>query len=263
MAVACGFGSDATSNEYKVVKLFERFPDSPLELECEVLVLGTTMSWKRIQCQDGLRLKCPHFNPDSVFVEGSIYWCNGTHILCFDVAAERFKLIPTPDMKPLRLKFPTGCCADFLVELDSSLCYMEHVSGGGVGIWKMQKDKENPWIRQYIIDVGCINIPEVDIKSVCIQNKKTYLKYGKGMDFGHLPFYNRDLTVEDILRQPQRVPLRSLYKFAFGAETRLEQALTLIDKISLEELIEVITFARMRRNLISSGRELHGETEGM
>ncbi|XP_026442529.1 uncharacterized protein LOC113342086 [Papaver somniferum] len=83
------------------------------------------------------------------------------------------------------------------------------------------------------------------------------------MDIGHLPVYNRDLTVDDILRQPQRVPVRSLYKFAFGAETRLEQALALIDKLSLEELIEVITFARMRRNLISSGRELHAEMEGM
>ncbi|XP_026378738.1 uncharacterized protein LOC113273194 [Papaver somniferum] len=83
------------------------------------------------------------------------------------------------------------------------------------------------------------------------------------MNFGHLPFYNRDLTDEDILRQPQRVPVRNLYKFAFGAETRLEQALELIDKLSLEELIEVITFARMRRNMISSGREVHAEMQEM
>ncbi|XP_026460053.1 uncharacterized protein LOC113360809 [Papaver somniferum] len=83
------------------------------------------------------------------------------------------------------------------------------------------------------------------------------------MDFGHLPFYNRELTLEDILRKPQRLPVKSLYKFAFGAETRLEQALALIDKLSLEELVEVMTFARMRRNIISAERNAHQELEGI
>nr|QBG82588.1 molybdate ABC transporter substrate binding protein [Papaver somniferum] len=36
------------------------------------------------------------------------------------------------------------------------------------------------------------------------------------MDFGHLAFYNRELTLEDILREPQRVPERILYKGSLG-----------------------------------------------
>ncbi|XP_026439172.1 probable purine permease 11 [Papaver somniferum] len=83
------------------------------------------------------------------------------------------------------------------------------------------------------------------------------------MNFTHLAFYNREVTLEDVLRKPQRVPERSLYKFAFGAETRLEQALALIDMLALVELIEVMRFARMRRNIISVERDHHQELEGL
>ncbi|XP_026411212.1 F-box/LRR-repeat protein At3g58900-like [Papaver somniferum] len=84
-----------------------------------------------------------------------------------------------------------------------------------------------------------------------------------GMDFTHLVFYNGEVTLDDVLRKPQRVPERSLYKFVIGAETRLEQALALIDMLALEELVEFMRFARMRKNIISSERDHHHELEGM
>ncbi|XP_026390014.1 uncharacterized protein LOC113285318 [Papaver somniferum] len=83
------------------------------------------------------------------------------------------------------------------------------------------------------------------------------------MDFTHLAFYNREVTLEDVPRKPQRLPERSLYKFAFGGETRLEQALALIDMLALEDLVEVMRFVRMRRNILSAERDRHQELEGM
>lgn len=136
------------------------------------------MSWRRIQQKDILihpYLPYPEDCPNSVHVEGSIYWYARENILCFDVAFERFKLIPAPDKKTQDLGFQGGR-ANFLVELDGSLCYMEHsMYCGMVGIWRMQKDcadKKNAWIKDYTIDVGCINYLEFCIKSVCIQHKK-------------------------------------------------------------------------------------------
>lgn len=66
------------------------------------------------------------------------------------------------------------------------------------------------------------------------------------MEFVHLAFYSRDLTQEDIHKVSQCVPHRSLYKFVFGGETRLKKALALVNKLALEELVEVIRFARRR-----------------
>ncbi|XP_026398576.1 putative F-box protein At1g47790 [Papaver somniferum] len=141
-ASACGFGLDAKMNVYKVVQLELCFSNS--SLECEVLELGTTISWRKIQHQPSF--PCPDLgDPDEhlepVFVEGSIYWLASENILCFDVAAKRLKLIPEPDHQKAQ------CCGNyntFLVELDKSLCLMTHgISSGMVGIWKMQKDSVN------------------------------------------------------------------------------------------------------------------------
>ncbi|XP_026403445.1 uncharacterized protein LOC113298818 [Papaver somniferum] len=75
------------------------------------------------------------------------------------------------------------------------------------------------------------------------------------MDFDHLPFYSRDLTQKDVHRVPQpMIPIR-LYKFAYARETNLEQDLVLEDKILLEELVELIRFARRRRDAIAAVRD--------
>ena len=77
------------------------------------------------------------------------------------------------------------------------------------------------------------------------------------MDFSHLSFYDREVTLADGMRQPQAVPFRSTYKFAYGRETLLEQALALIDKLSLEELKEVLKFVKKRGKMVAARREEH------
>ncbi|XP_026416011.1 uncharacterized protein LOC113311387 [Papaver somniferum] len=72
----------------------------------------------------------------------------------------------------------------------------------------------------------CSGTPSTENQVVLKQASTTY------MDFSHLPFYSREITLEDILRQPQRIR-------------------------------EVMRFTRMRRNMISAERELHTETEGI
>ncbi|KAI3853844.1 hypothetical protein MKX03_001172, partial [Papaver bracteatum] len=183
-ASACGFGFDAKKNVYKVVQLKRCFSNSS-SLECEVLELGTTMSWRKIQHQPSFPhpdLGDPELRPDPVFVEGSIYWIAfDEEILCFDVAAEMFELIPGPDPQ-------THCDCSytrFLVELDRNLCLMTHsISCGVVGIWKMQKDcvhKKTTWIKSYSFDTKHIYLKDINIKSLCIRSKKIYLKYREGL----------------------------------------------------------------------------------
>ncbi|KAI3995642.1 hypothetical protein MKX01_013688, partial [Papaver californicum] len=177
-ASACGFGFDAKKNVYKVVQLKRGFSNSSYSLECEVLELGTTMSWRRIQHQPGFPhpdIGDPETRPEPVFVQGSIYWLAFENILCFDVATEMFRLNPGPGHK-------TQCdCSNttFLLELDRSLCLMTHsISCGVVGMWKMQKD--TTWIKSYSFDTKRINLKDINIKSLCIRSKKIYLKYRKG-----------------------------------------------------------------------------------
>ncbi|XP_026384192.1 putative F-box protein At1g47790 [Papaver somniferum] len=190
-ASACVFGFDAKMNVYKVVQLKLCFSNS--SLECEVLELGTTMSWRKIQHQPSFPcpdLGDPDEHPELVFVEGSIYWLASENILCFDVAAERLKLIPEPDHQKAQ------CCGNyntFLVELDKSLCLMTHgISSGMVGIWKMQKDsvnEETTWIKSYSFSArrmihNAINpygVENIHIKSLCMRGKKIYLKYNEGL----------------------------------------------------------------------------------
>ena len=83
------------------------------------------------------------------------------------------------------------------------------------------------------------------------------------MDFSHLSFYNRELTVADFMRKPQPVPFRSMYKFAYGRETNLEQALAFIDKLSLEELVEVLKFVKLRGKAMTAGREQQLELQSL
>ncbi|KAI3921666.1 hypothetical protein MKW92_052760, partial [Papaver armeniacum] len=182
-ASACGFGFDAKKNVYKVVQLKRCFSNS--SLECEVLELGTTMSWRKIQHQPSFPhpdLGDPEMRPEPVFVEGSIYWhsIKNQNILCFDVASEMFRLIPAPDSKKTQ---HGGAYTAFLVELDRSLCLMSHdISCGVVGIWKMQNDdRKTAWIKSYSFDTKRINLEDIDIKSLCIRSKKIYLKYRKGL----------------------------------------------------------------------------------
>lgn len=154
---------------------------STSSLECEVLELSTTMLWRKIQHQPSFPypfIEDSDEHAEPVFVEGSIYWLASKNIVCFDVAAESFKLIPEPDHQ--KAEYTT-----FLVELDRCLCLVTHgISSGMVGIWKMQKDSvdEQPtWIKSYSFNTRRIRLKNIHIKSLCMRRKKIYLKYRKGL----------------------------------------------------------------------------------
>ncbi|KAI3938638.1 hypothetical protein MKW92_047895 [Papaver armeniacum] len=67
---------------------------------------------------------------------------------------------------------------------------------------------------------------------------------------------------EDGTRKPEIVEM-SMYKFAFGRETKLEKSLKLLDQLSMEDLIEAIRFSRRRRNEIAARREADADDDIM
>ncbi|XP_026443295.1 F-box/kelch-repeat protein At3g23880-like [Papaver somniferum] len=192
-ANACGFGYDAENNEYKAVQLLRRPSDS--SLECMVLNIGTNMSWRRIQQQDNFlhqNLKDVDDSPESIFFEGSIYWWTYDDIVCFDVTADTFKMVPAPaavekSTRPHHLQpRHDDSTTSHMVELDNSLCSVElYICGGLMDIWMMKKDcvdMTNLWVKAYFIDLDPINFkrPPFHIRPFCVRGKKIYLncRYG-------------------------------------------------------------------------------------
>lgn len=89
-----GFGVDAKTNDYKVVKIASCEEISP---QAEVYSLGTN-SWKAIDCQS----PCFCFGGICTYLNGVCYWLasdvnGGKVLLSFDMADEVFQKTPLPN----------------------------------------------------------------------------------------------------------------------------------------------------------------------
>ncbi|OVA07464.1 F-box domain [Macleaya cordata] len=129
--IVSGFGYHPSTNEYKVVRIYYPFYDSPGVVH--VYTLGGGSGWRykgeitHKLCFTG------------VLVNGALHWLDNNeqlNIVAFDLADEEFSLLPSPPCL-------SGQIAFFRLQvLGGCLCVVHKVQGGEpVDIWSLKKKK--------------------------------------------------------------------------------------------------------------------------
>ncbi|GFS30975.1 hypothetical protein Acr_00g0014980 [Actinidia rufa] len=192
VTVTCGFGFDASTSTYKVVRVVCR--RKYLTSRVEVHRVGTS-SWREIGEVP------PHpLQGKPVFAHGFLHWLVSPFIrkskgmiVSFDIGTEKFQWTPNPKFES------TGTAFFQLVDLKGNLG-MVHLSWEtNTEIWVQKDYKNKEWVRQYRIDIfapcprsvdgqlqaiGLWENGEILLKSsqgFFIYNPKTSLRYNQGL----------------------------------------------------------------------------------
>ncbi|XP_026420360.1 F-box protein At3g07870-like [Papaver somniferum] len=91
-----GFGYIPSTNEYKVVRIYNSLGDSNVRLRSiQVYTLGSSTGWRNVGTMD--RTMQFYRKDAGAFVNGALYWADeeGT-ILAFHLADEKFSKLPSP-----------------------------------------------------------------------------------------------------------------------------------------------------------------------
>ncbi|XP_031272068.1 F-box protein CPR1-like [Pistacia vera] len=157
--VDAGFGYIQSTNEYKLVHLYNIKNEEPLEytIKCEIMTLSdggvvSSNSWKQLENE------CPVMVSGwGVLVDKKFYWmawegCNPTEyqlILSLDLETETFGFIPHPHAT----SYVEGNDM-FLVELQGQLCLVDTFAYPPVtNVWILKDPVKKIWEKEYTIDL--------------------------------------------------------------------------------------------------------------
>ncbi|KAJ7965157.1 F-box protein [Quillaja saponaria] len=158
-----GLGYDSTINDYKLVRAPSSYCKCKIKdyhPQVEVLTLSTN-SWRKLPDEDTPPYFIEHFLQAHT-VNGGIYWLTlddwATVILRFDLAKEKFKLVPEPPNELNRN-------ISWLGVLKGSLCALHSHRFSYLDIWATKDDKN--WSK-------LITIPKIRGPDPCLSS----LDYG-------------------------------------------------------------------------------------
>lgn len=148
-----GFGFDASTGKYKLVRLCQTSKIIEDFYSCEILTVGS-QEWRSVG-----KLPCKVCHAPASFLNGTVYWkavISGQRVgaLAFDIKEEKFRVIPPP------ADYPTTDCPiiHFFLGQSGGQIFLAHASRppleSFLRIW-MLKDGENPaWKQEYYIDLS-------------------------------------------------------------------------------------------------------------
>ncbi|PIA49463.1 hypothetical protein AQUCO_01300341v1 [Aquilegia coerulea] len=133
-----GFAFVASSNEYKVARLYTE----SMDLKCDILVLSSSQhfQWRSINAPSITMTKGFKYRPFSV--GGVLYWIEYSQrvVLCLDVGAEKFYQTPLPDFISLS--------KGRIVGMGRFLCLLKYVAPDQLDIWILKDFRTGEWIKQ-------------------------------------------------------------------------------------------------------------------
>ncbi|XP_026416619.1 F-box/kelch-repeat protein At3g06240-like [Papaver somniferum] len=144
ISVAAGFGYHHSTNEYKVVRIYDEYIGNVLQLrkrvrKVQVYTLGGGGGWRYIG-----NVRYTFYFP-GINANGSLYWVDystGGKIIAFDSRDEEFQSISTPPQISISLNSQCTTILSFRLRvLGGHLCLVHQKPGICVDIWSLKKKK--------------------------------------------------------------------------------------------------------------------------
>ncbi|KAI3843458.1 hypothetical protein MKX03_030602 [Papaver bracteatum] len=195
------FGFDKLSNEHEVICISSSKSDSDSDNSNEVVEVFTVgkNTWRRIDAIPPIALGVGYDEKVPYYVDGCIYrrfrpdifdpW-EREQILRFDIATEKFRIIPIPDfvIDPDRFKFTQ---AVHLTEIDGCIAVLNWKNEVCISLWKFREvaDGNIEWIEE-IIDMPphWNGKPDISIEALT-GTRQIFLHYQYS---DSIFYYNRD-----------------------------------------------------------------------
>ncbi|KAI3841116.1 hypothetical protein MKX03_007844 [Papaver bracteatum] len=214
------FGFDKQTNEHKVICISSSSKsgsgNNQINEVVEVFTVGKN-TWRRIDAIPPIALDAGYDEKDPYYVDGCIYrrirpdvfhpWVR-ERILRFDIATEKFRIIPIPDfvVDPERYKFSQTV---ELTELDGCIAVLIWMRELKIILWKFREvsDGNMEWIEEVIdIPPHWNGKPDISIEALT-GTRQIFLHYE---DSDSIFYYNRN--TKESLRFPIW-PDRAVYEW--------------------------------------------------
>ncbi|XP_026435130.1 F-box protein At3g07870-like [Papaver somniferum] len=134
--VVSGFGYHQVTNEYKVVRIYNKFLDQASAAQIEVYTLGSSHGWRKIG-----KVACQFLSSPGILVDGALHWLDRIcrTITAFDLVDEEFKLILSPPCLNNSGKYSSYR----LHEVGGHLCVVHKEPSDRVDIWLLKMTGRN------------------------------------------------------------------------------------------------------------------------